>query len=245
LYATANRVEYDDESTYSNFDTQDYFVRYEVSRRRTALDVDVGYSNVSDARTDENGPLFRLNLERAVGTRSKTYLRAESQFTAAGAVSQSRLADPESGDFSSPVSVGGSAEVQGLAVGWSRDTPRNAFSLEAGWRDEAYQQASDFDRTLTSIRGAYSRRLRSTLTLRFGAEYRIEELADDAVPEARYAVLSAGLAGRISRRLGYRLDYEWSDRAGGSLFDYTENRIALRLTYGLTEAISDAAGDPP
>ncbi len=237
LRARTARTEYEDGVPFSSFDTQEYFLRYEFSGGRTTLTGDVGYTSLSDAGLRETSPLVRIDLNRTIGQRSVAYLRAEQAYVAAAQLALSQIANPAIGGFGAPISVGGGVATRGAFLGWSRTMPRTSFSVELGLRDERYLQARDFDRTVYVAQGVFSRRLRSTLSLTASGEYRVEELESGLAPDATFVSFGVGAALRLGTRTSLSLDLRRQDRSGGGFFDFTENLVALRLSYSLS-------GDP-
>jgi hypothetical protein len=239
LYALGSRTEFQEAAPASDFDLQEYFVRYEAEGLRTRLSADAGYARVDEEQESSGSPLLRLALQRKTSG-STLYARAEQRFASAAELTQSLAGSPAGGEtggagFSAPLSVAGALESRAVAVGWSRDRPRTALSLELGWRAEGYRRDPALDRSLLSVQAGVTRRLRSTLSLRVSAQFETEDLEQPGA-SADYTTVTAELEQRVGRRLRLFLGYDHRQRSGSANANrYSESSIGLRVVYSLAE----------
>jgi len=70
------RVRYDGPGELANYDRQDAFVNYQLRRKLTAFDVDLGYSRLDRVAFDDRkmSPLVRANVTRRLTSRSRLVL---------------------------------------------------------------------------------------------------------------------------------------------------------------------------
>jgi hypothetical protein len=133
---------------------QEALLRYHVDGARTKLDVDAGYATLErDLGPDDDGPLLRLNLARALTAHSVLSLDAGQEFANSAEAFQAHT----SGGSVSLDSYGGRQTAAPFTrrhaiLGWDATGARTHLSLAANWEEQDYGGASQFNETLTAFR---------------------------------------------------------------------------------------------
>lgn len=236
----ATRTEYDQFSSLYDYERYDAYVNYGSRLAATEINLDAGYSRLEPQGGDRSSSaLFRGQAAWQASPRSKLSADAAYQFADAAQDLILRVGDP-----SSPIDPGiGNPDNPNLQI-----VPDTFKQKRAGLGYEftgtrlhvlaqAYRErlrylrdaAFDQDNHGGALYARYELRPQLHLTLHALRENR-EFLSFDR--DDRDATLGIGLASRMSRHWGARLDYQRRKRdssVGGQ--DYVENVVALSFTY--------------
>lgn len=231
LNGVVDQVNFEDQTFATDYDTRQAYLRYQNSGARTAITADAGYNEIEQAGRTNGGALVRLGLQRRISAASFLQFDVAQGYTAnANTAGQAPIAgaNPNTPDA---LAIADPMEGRSAQLAWRTVLPRTSFHVSAYWRDEQYQNLTQFDRSIRGVEATVTRRLRSTLTLLLQGTLEKEEY-DNLDANNDTTTLVAELNNSFGRRIALALRYERYRRSGSSAIqEYTENRIGLRLTY--------------
>jgi hypothetical protein len=234
--ASRERVELDVEApAIDRYDVDEYFVGYNVTGRRTTLNVNLGYNQLDDGIDTYGGTLIRLNVTRKIATRSSVGLQLGREYSDSADVFQrvqmfggvlptnpdgSALADPFRSDYA--------------YLSWQTDARRMEYRLFARVREERHERLPGLDRDFAGLDAEISRRVTSSVVAYLNAAYVRDELSNVAAPARHETSLNIGVNWQAGQRFGVAFDVGRSQGRGnvGETRKYTENRAFLGFTYG-------------
>ncbi|HKU15941.1 MAG TPA: outer membrane beta-barrel protein [Steroidobacteraceae bacterium] len=239
LTGSTTEVEYDDEALFSKYQVDSAFLRFEGEGRRTTINADAGYTQVDrEGGEKSDGPLFRLELSRAVAARSRIGLQAGTEFATPGEAfrrDQQVSGIPEGADDIVPASDPYQNDYAYLT--WSTVWPRGTFTATLSARSEEHEVVTTQDRDTRSAAVTFARQITPRMKADLNAQYSEEELVNVDVDfdETNVGVGLSWLLGQgISLTL--RLNHlEGSSNDG--LRDYKENRAYLGIGYTRRRAL--------
>jgi hypothetical protein len=244
LHARAQQIEYDEAGLGADYDQYEAFGRYDVTGARTALTMDLGYTEMDrDSEADSDaGLLLRLEAARRVSASSTATLRAGREFANSGAA----FAASQSG---APVGLDSAPGRQTpqpftntyVAAGWNFLRGRTGFSVNAGWSDQSYEESIELDQTLTTLTAAYRRDLSARTSITLNAAY----ISGDFETQGDYDDINgrASFAWQLSRAVSVAATAAHFRRSGDVLAgDYSENQVWLSISYARGEPRTALAG---
>jgi hypothetical protein len=232
LNADVQTVEFDDPiAALSNYDRQEAFLRYDVRGGRTTFFAEGGYSQIdSDLSGESGGALFRLEGSRRISPSSTISLNLAQQFSDAADFASTRLDQQSPVGSSLGLATRGAFEERTAEIAWQYQLSRTGVLVTYLHSDEDYEDAPEFNRSVSGAAVGFTRRLTPAVSLRLDARYQKEDY-DNTDFETDEVDLSATLGYRFGTRGTISLRYDRSKRdASVPTSEYTENTI--RLTFG-------------
>jgi hypothetical protein len=232
LMATRETTEYDNPTLVNEYEVQSLFARFVADGARTALSMDVGYTQLTGLGEDHDGVLLQLSMTRQLSAASTITLGAGSQFSNGGdvfrrlqsvngVVAEPNAAQPTQDAF----------ENRFMDIGWVFNRNRTSLRLTASYNEEAYEQSVELDRSYVDLRASITRRVSRVSNVHIGANYRSSEY-DNQIFDDKELGLLAGFDWSLGRELGLGISYQRRERQGeGAIDESTENQVWLRLTY--------------
>lgn len=238
LNGSATRVEYDNETLNSNYDTNSAFLGFGLEGGRTSLDLQAGYTSLHDQGESSGGPLLSVQVERRLTARSTLSLSAGTNLV--------DTADAFRRNFStSPIGSGRDDAVVSrdpyqsdyLTLAWSLDAGRTGLRAAVDWREEDHERDDALNRERLAATLGVTRQLRQTLSGSLSGSWNSEDFGESGVEFDEWSV-GAGLSWGFARGFSLGLSvvhYEGSGDAFGALAlgarDYEENRVSLSIGY--------------
>lgn len=230
--ATAERVEFDDQTAGSNYDRQSAFLRYDIEGARTTVGIEAGYTEIHDNDTTSSSPLFELDISRNLSQRSTlTFnggVRSSDASTALRGGIEAGGGAPTGPD---QVSSTDPFETRYASLGWEYAALRTQFQLSAGYEANEYETDGSLDRTRNVFTASASRNITPRLTLRAQGSIRSSDFDatdqdDDETQIGLY--LSWNASGRVF--VEFEVE-EFSRDSSNDLTEYDETRAFLRLAW--------------
>jgi hypothetical protein len=245
-------VEYDDDSTGSDFDRTEALLRYQLAARRTAMLIEGGRSEFSaDDGTEREVWLYRMEVSRELTPRTRLSIAAGRELSDSGSLFLGAAPAMESGRSSGT----GGATLADLGLGATQSTASGVVAstdslmhryMRAAWRftsartrayigaeqrEERYIQGVSQDRDLLSISAGFERNITSAVRVGLTAAHNTRESTEsDIVLKDLSFRLSAFWL--LTRRLDVSLEAERSQRVGSSTGGgFDDNRLWARLTW--------------
>jgi hypothetical protein len=228
------QVRYDDAVASSNdYDVREAALRYKLDGARTKIDLDAGYTELKrDDGTSDDGPLFRLDVARALATRSTLTFEAGQEFA-------------NSADAFEAHSAGGNAGLDSYVgrqtaapftrryagLGWDASGVRTHLAVNVHWDEQDYSSQSQLNESLGSIGASVARDLSAALSANLSAEWGKGnyQAAGGDYTESRFGL---GVRWQFAQRMALALSYDHEKRnSDSSLNRYQENRIWLTVGY--------------
>jgi len=241
LNATAERVEFDDETVGSNYDRQSAFLRYEIEGARTTIAAEAGYTEIHDNDSTSSSPLFELDISRNLSPRS--VLNFSGGIRSSDASSALRAGSELGGGFPGgpdQVSSTDPFETRQVSLGWNFTTPRTQLDLSAGYEEDRYESSSLLDRERRNYRASVSRQLTPRLTLRaqgslIESDYSSADASDDETQLGLY------LSWNATGRFFIEAEVENFNRdSSNPLTEFDETRAFLRFAWRSSRGASGA-----
>lgn len=236
LNGSATRVEYDDDSFNSNYDTHSAYLGFGVEGARTSVSLQAGYTSLHDFGESEGGPLLNVDVERRVTPRSTLSLSAGTNLVdTADAFRRNFSTAPIGSGRDDAVVSRDPYQYDYLTLAWTLDAGRNGLRASVDWRQEDHERDDVLNRERIGAAVSLTRRLRDTLSASLAGSYNTEDFADSGVDFDEWS-LGVGLSWRLGRSFGLGLSavhYEGSGDtvAGVGTRDFEENRLSVSLTY--------------
>jgi hypothetical protein len=232
LNATSERVSYDDEAQFVEFDHNETFLSYNLAAARTTMSIEAGATEIRAAGQSNDSWLGRIEVTRQASSALNVGLEIGHDFSDAGsAFAQMQSLQPGSVD---PVQVQQTAapfenNYGALFARFSRN--RTGLQLRLGYTDEGYDAQPLFDRKRISLDLSLQRNLNSYLSAHLSTNYSRQEFEE---LDRKFADLSAtlGLRWGVSRTSFVSVDYRYLDRnddASGA--DFRANELWVRFAY--------------
>jgi len=232
LNATHQAVEFDDNTFTSDYDTQQYFLRWSSEASRSTLTADMGYTTVRGFGGTSDGMIARAGFTRRVGARSLFTLNLGTEFSDSAEIlrrSQSTRGIVRSNEDALAAADPLRADYADAAL--RLDGRRIAIVTRVRWRKESHELQTLLDRKRLSGELSVSRRVspRTTVQLRTGYEKEDFSVLETEVNDWW---AGGGISWRLVRGIQVRLDYTHFV-GSGDIFarDYDENRVAFRVAY--------------
>jgi hypothetical protein len=234
LFARQGQLEYEDAiSSGSDYDQTEGFLRYSGEGGRTKLATDVGYSRIErNVAGTDSGFLLRLNVARALSSRSTLSLSAGQEFSNSGAAFSASLSGGAlSLDTNAARQAADPFTYRYASLIWSASGTRTGLSLTGSWREQIYEDQTELDQSLVSLGVSVRRDLSPAVNVQLDATYATGKFEQAGVDYSD-TLGRLQLQWRMSRRLALSVAYYYgsrgSDAPGG---DYTENQLWLLLGY--------------
>ncbi len=231
LNVSANRVEFEESATSSDYDIQSAYLNYALAGFRTSVDASLGYSRVVQDGEDNDGTLIRLGLTRRMSASSNFFLRARQQFSNSGNLFREGLdgANPTSSDPG--VSSGDVFEERGLGAGVNFTRTRTRFGVGVDWSEEEHEREAQANREVLAVEAYFVRNLRTTLALNLDARYNSDEYSALNFDDDRLEV-GVTLSWQLGRNVGVDFRYDYSQRSASlESSEYDESRYGIRVIY--------------
>jgi hypothetical protein len=231
LNGSTTKVEYDDEA-FAEYTLDQAFLRWSTVSERTTFIVDGGYNVVEQGDEESGGMLARLEVSRAVTSRSRLGLSAGTEFATAGQGLRldQELTGIETG-ADDAVAVSDPYQLNYAYVTWTTDRDRSAFSIALNARSEDHEVQTLEDRDIYGATATFSRQLARRLDGTLTGSYDKEELVNTGFEFDEWSVrvgLNWLLGERVS--LNLRLEHFEGSSEDGTR-DYDENRAFLGIVY--------------
>lgn len=238
LNATVERIEFDDEVFGGNYDRKSAFVAYETRGARTAVNLQAGYTELEFRDSDDttDGPLFDLTVERELSPRSTLTLNAGTSLTDS-AEAMRRDQGISGVTVEGDIGIVSSDPFQSdyATITLALEGVRTSVDFSANWRSEDHEQSELLNRDSIGATATLTRRLSQTMSMILYGGWTTQDFADSDVEFDEWSY-GAGLDWEFSRHFGLALRLDRFDGSGDTTVgadqrDYTENRVALNLTY--------------
>ena len=220
----------------ADYDVKSAYLGWSAKGRRTTLDLDAGYTQLSENTGKTGGALMSLSLIRRLTARTQMKLDAGRNF---GNSADNMRRDQDIRGVSvnaRPGAVSSDPMRSDVAsAAWLFDGPRSSASVRADWRRENHTKQTEFNKTENRGELQVGRVLgpRLTLDLRGGYSRSRFNLADIRFTEWDFG---AGLSWKATQAFGVGLRLRHMVGSGDTsegpgTRDYTENRGELHLLY--------------
>jgi hypothetical protein len=235
---TTERVEFDDQARFANFDHSEAFLSYDVDSARTTLSIDGGITEIESEGETSDTWLGRLEFARKVSVATTVGIELGHDFSDAGdAFANLQALQPGSLE---PVPVQQTAtpfeNTYGILFGrFTRN--RTGMQLRLGYYDESYDDQPLFDRKRYTLDLALHRDISSVMSARLGANYSRQEYE---TVDQDFADLKASLGVRwnTGRSSYLSFEYQYLDRSDDAAGDYNASELWLRFAYQVGEDVS-------
>ena len=224
----------------SEFDRDEYAMRFETTRSRTDFTLEGGVTSVKGDTLDESGPLARFEIRRRITPALTFAFDGAREFATTGERPRQFRAD----DVSQPPddtlipSAEPFTQTRG-ALNLIYNQQRTEWLLSAAYVREQYEETTTLDRKLYEYRAEFTRTLSPRLQLGLSAgigKDSLDALAYD-VQDSQYGL---NLRWRATAGLALVFIGEYFERDGsvGGLTDYQEltGRLLLRYVPGASGA---------
>jgi hypothetical protein len=231
-YSQAHVV-YDSGSLYAPYTINETFLRWVETGVRTALTLDVGYSQLKAAGTKYSGTVARLGLERMVGALSIIQVEAGTHFSNAGDNLQLEQNFAGLTVNTTGVTTANDPERSKYALAsWSTRGSRNAVNVAATWTEELHQISTFFNRTRESLSSELTRSLTPRTSGSIEALYTRNKYQNAQLTTAEWQV-RGGLTWRLKPALSWTMSAGHYQGNGflGRTQTYRENRVYTGLTW--------------
>lgn len=230
--ATAERVEFDDETAGSNYDRQSAFLRYDIEGARTTIGMEAGYTEIHDNGSTSSSPLFELDVSRDLSGRSVLTFNGGIRSSDASTALRSGI-EAGGGLPTGPDQISSTDpfESRHAALGWHYTAQRTEFQLSVGYEENEYESSSALDRERQFLTASASRQLTPRLTLRAQGTVGSSDFnsADQDEDETQ---LGLYLSWNATGRLFVELEIEnFSRDSSDPLTEFEETRAFLRLAW--------------
>jgi hypothetical protein len=234
LNVQRQRVAYLDASTRSSdFDNGALYVGYSGTGRNTTLTLNAGTNRISRAGGNDSGSLLRLSVLRALSPRSMLSFSLGQQFTdAANAFGSQSVFTNLSLDTKSLGTSSSPYQHRDASLAWDATGRRTRVGASVSFDREQYLRQSGFDRELLSGGIRLARDLASRLSLTLIGTYTDTDYKN-APGDSKDISSAAGLRWLAVGHLRVDVSVEHYSRTSDvPAFDYTENRLWLKLRLG-------------
>lgn len=221
--------------TSPDYERREYFLRFVTEGARTRFEADAGYSEISAAELEDNGPMARMRLTRRLTPYVSGFIAYTREFpTSSGAAF---TPEPEQGDLIEDPSVltAGPRQNQSGELGLTMTRPRTSAAIVYARRKEAglgTAQDRDFDELSASFTRSITTRSSFGLYGLYTKE-KLEDVTSATEVDSDEMVFGSNLHLAFGRGLGveFRVEYRErdSDVASGS---YEELSGGIFLRYG-------------
>ena len=247
------QVDYDDGSTGSDFERNEYLARYTLSARRTAIMLEAGQSEFSaDDGTERDMFLYRVNLSRELTPRTALVLAAGKELSDSGSLFVSTtesLLQPGSGGTNTDVTLAdlglGSSQLTGTGIvattdslahqymraTWRLNAPRTRAYIGGEVREERYLQGVSQNRDVQTLSAGIERSLNAATRVGLDISHNTRESEAEAITlrDITYRLSAFWLA---SRRVEFSLAAERAQRVSSSTGGgFSDNRAWLRMIW--------------
>lgn len=236
LNTMAERVEFDDQTVNSNYDRQSAFIGYDTRGAHTTLALQAGYTLMHDFGDTTDGPLFDLTITRELSARSTLTLNAGTNLTdSADAMRRDQGISGVSVEGDIGIVSNDPFQSDYISIGLALEGVRTSIDIAANWHSEDHERDAGLNRDAIGAVVTVTRRISQTLSMSLYGGWTSEDFAESDVEFDEWSY-GAGLDWDFSRHFGLTLSadrYEGSGDTslGAGQRDYTENRIALHLSY--------------
>jgi len=229
LGASVDQVSYTSDDTLADdFDRIEYFLRINAQGARTALDMDLGYSEVESDSFDDDGPVFRLHATRTLTPALSAFFDFVQEYPTSGGASFSAESPPQLGTDSSVLTGAPRKSRDSELVLQVRSRRTEALVSYTAREEEELETGAQRDFDVFTASATYSFAPRASLTL-YG------RLTDEDVVAIQSDETIYG--GRINLRLGrlttvsLRIEQRSRD-SDDPLAEFDETAGGLYLRYG-------------
>ena len=242
LNATTEKVSFDNQDLYSDFDRNEGFLAYVVDAARTQMSLQGGVTETRSAGETNDDWLGRFKMTRQASSALKVGVELGHEFSDAGS-SFVQMQEQQPGSMD-PVSVQQTAapflnEYVEVFSQFMRN--RTGMDLRAGVYDETYEGVPQLDRKRLKLELNLQRSLSPTLTARASANYSSYDYSEIS---RKFSELEAtmGLSWLLGRVTSLSIDYTFSDRNDDDSSDeYRANEVWLRFGYQVGQGASGGA----
>jgi hypothetical protein len=230
LNAQVDSVKYD--ASIADYDTRQYFVRYQGELGRTRISSDLGYTETEiDGQDPSGGSLIRVNIDRRISASSSLFLSGTTQFTSSADSLHLDRTTVSRTDSEVPLLASDPFRQREARAGWRMNRSRTSLTVSGSYSEERYEVSTPLNRDLTGVEVQLGRHIAPTLWLRTEASYQKEKFINLG-SDSTDLVLSVELNKGLGRRVSGSIRYEYNNRSGnGGVADYRENRISLYLDF--------------
>ncbi|MCW5570590.1 MAG: hypothetical protein KIT78_05805 [Steroidobacteraceae bacterium] len=236
LNATAERVEYDDDTLASDFDRQSGYLEFANQGARTRLSVRAGGTVLHDFGDTTSGPLLNLTMERQLSARSTLTLNAGTELTdSADAMRREQQIGGVDIEGDHPIISAGQFQSDFVSLAWALEGARTTLDLAVDLRSEDYEGDATLNRDALGATAAWVRRLSARLSWRVFGGWTTQDFDRSDVKFDEWNA-GTGFDWLLTETVGVTLLGERFEGSGDTLGganqrDYTENRVTVRLTY--------------
>lgn len=226
------RYEYTDPINPS-YQDREVYVRYDIQGARTHIDADVGYDQVRGSDLSSNGVLARLSISRTIAEGSVVSLSAgrdtsnsSSFLTQSQSVTGIGLQTTSGRQTATPFTN------QYESLSWGLVRRRTTFSFGVAHYLQLYDGQSSLDNTITSGSARVSRVVYPGWSVGLAGEY--SKNIFSPLSGGNYTQKQGGLnvKWQMARKLALSFEYDHFIRNSEAQFNYTENRVWVRIQYG-------------
>jgi hypothetical protein len=232
--ASTTEVEYDEDELFAKYRLNNGYLRYEAEGSRTTFSADAGYTEVeSDGDKVSDGPLFRVELSRAVATRSRVGFQAGTEFTTPGEAFRRNqtVAGIQTTGADDGLPITDPYQLDYAYLTFSTLWTRGSLVATLNARNEEHEIVTQQDRDIRGASLQVTRRLTPRVSADLGGFYDKEEFVNTDVDFDEWNV-TLGVTWLLGRgfSLNVRLDHLEGSSDDG-LRDYEENRGYIGIAY--------------
>lgn len=235
VYLRAQSAEYTSLSEDADYDSQDAFLRYELTNSRNSLTIDAGANKVEGQEGDQTGPLIMLNYTRHITDRSTLWVEFNRELTDSGLTTASLAGLPTSDGSDLGLSQTSQPfTLDFIMLGWEITGRRTDLRIAGARFDESHEGAGDLSRSRTRDQYTvqFNRELGGGWSASTQARYDRNEF-ETGESDFIESSLWLGVAKRFTRQLYFDAAFEHFSRNSDAVqSDYDENRFWLRFRYG-------------
>lgn len=240
-------VSFSNDKLSPDYDSQQAFVRYDATGRRTVLGIDLGYGRLRTDAGNNGNVVARLELSRklsAYSTLAASFGRQYSDAAAAFVLAQT-IGGGTNLNTQATVQSGAPFTSTYGTLGWNFVHSRTGLNVTAAYYKESYQQQHALDDNRAQIDARAWRLLRPTLKLELIEGYLREKYLDTSGTSTQTST-QAQLTWRASRHLSVLLNYALANRHSDIPdTSFTEHRIWLSVGYGREAQLPQGPATPP
>jgi len=232
IQAIAERINFENELTPSDYDRQSAFVSYDLNAPRTEIEAQLGYTWLHREGQDiDDSPLVDIFITRNLTPSSTLAFSAGVQLTDAGDALRDSMPSGAGGLSPSITATSDPYENRHFGLEYRFQKPRTGLTLSVQRSVEEYESQTLYDRTRMNYTLAGNRLLTSALELTLNVNFTHDDFHNvvNSTDEKRFGVV---LDWRLTRTFSLRFLAERLERdSDGNDLDSTENRLLLRANW--------------
>lgn len=229
LRASYDDVQFDEGALAPDFTQTELLAGYTIQGARTTLLAEAGYSELETDDDTQDGPVFRLNLDRTLTESLRAQLRLGQEFNDAARDIRNQ------GDFGTDpngVLSNGQAYEDRYAEAVLR-FEKNRTQLRGGIRynDQDYFSVDTLDRERLAITARLQRQVGRDWSAHLEAELESVDYAFDDQVDYDETELGAGVGWTPTQTLSFNFMYRYRTRPSDSIDSFDENFVWLRADW--------------